>query len=61
MKVTNWYKWTRFKKRVVLACLLMGFILVFAMENGGDAYGYWGVAFSLFGAYVISTIDRNDW
>lgn len=61
MRVTNWYKWTRFKKRVVGGCLLASFLLVFSMEQGGDALGYWGVVFALAGAGVLSTIDRDEW
>lgn len=61
MKVVDWYKWTRFKKRLVGVCFLIAFLCVFSMENGGDVYGYWGVFFSFIGALTLSTIDRDYW
>jgi len=61
MRVSNWYRWTRTKKRLMGACYLIGFILAFCMEEGGNAYGYWGLGFMFAGALIMETIRHNEW
>ena len=61
MRVTNWYKWTRFKKRLGCSMGLFGIFLGFGIEKGGTSYGVWGILISLAGAYIVSTIRPNEW
>ena len=61
MKVADWYKWTRFKKRFSVSLLLVGIFLSFGMENGSIAYGVWGIVFAGVGAMIASSVRTNEW
>jgi hypothetical protein len=61
MKVADWHKWTRFKKRLSVSLLLVGIFLSFGMENGSIAYGVWGIIFAGVGAMIAFSVRTNEW
>ena len=61
MRVTDWNKWTRFKKRVGVTLLLVGIFLSFGMEDGSIAYGVWGIIIAGTGVAITQTIRTNEW
>lgn len=61
MRVANWYKWTRFKKRAGATLLLLGILISFGMENGSISYGIYGLLIAGTGSIIISTVPRNQW
>jgi hypothetical protein len=61
MRVADWYKWTRFKKRVGATLLLLGILISFGMENGSISYGVYGLIIAGTGAIIISTVPKNQW
>ena len=60
MRVTDWYKWTRFKKRFSVSLLLVGIFLSFGMENGSMAYGVWGLVIAGTGLLIFNTIRPSE-
>jgi hypothetical protein len=60
MRVTDWYKWTRFKKRLSVSLLLVGIFLSFGMENGSIAYGVWGLVIAGTGLLIFNTIRPSE-
>lgn len=61
MKVVNWCKWTRFKKRISLSLLLTGTFISFGMEDGSILYGIWGATIAGCGVLILNTIRENEW
>jgi hypothetical protein len=61
MKVTDWYKWTRFKKRAGITLVSIGIFLSFGMENGSMSYGVWGLIVAGAGLAITQTIRTNEW
>lgn len=61
MRVANWYKWTRFKKRLATTLFLVGMLMGLSIENGSIAYGYWGIFFGILGVSILTTIRDNEW
>ena len=61
MRVANWYKWTRFKKRAGATLLLLGVLISFGMENGSISYGIYGLLVAGTGSIILSTVPRNQW
>lgn len=61
MRVTNWSRWTTFKKKVSIALILTGILLSFGMEDGSIAYGFWGILVALAGLAIFNTISFNEW
>jgi hypothetical protein len=60
MRVTDWYKWTRFKKRLSVSLLFVGIFLSFGMENGSIAYGVWGLVIAGTGLLIFNTIRPSE-
>lgn len=60
MRVTDWYKWTRFKKRLSVSLLLVGTFISFGMEDGSIAYGVWGLVIAGTGLLIFNTIRPNE-
>ena len=60
MRVTDWHKWTRFKKRLSVSLLLVGIFLSFGMENGSIAYGMWGLVIAGTGLLIFNTIRPSE-
>jgi hypothetical protein len=61
MRVADWYKWTRFKKRAGGILLFLGILISFGMENGSIFYGVYGLIIAGTGAMIINTVPRNQW
>lgn len=61
MKVTDWQKWTAFKKKVTVTSLLIGLYFGFCIEKGGLGYGIPAMFFSALSAVVTLTIEREEW
>lgn len=61
MRVADWEKWTRFKKRISVLLLIVGIFISFGMETGSIFYGVWGLAIAGCGAVIFSTIRENEW
>jgi hypothetical protein len=61
MKVTNWTKWTSFKKKFVGIALLTGIALGLCVEEGGMVYGLIGLAFCATSVLVMNTIQDHEW
>lgn len=61
MKVSDWGKWTRFKKRASVSLILVGIFISFGMEKGSIAYGLWALVVAGTGATIASTIRTNEW
>lgn len=61
MRVVDWYKWTRFKKRVSISLVLFGILLSFGMEKGSLLYGLWGLGFAGAGVLIAQSINRDEW
>ena len=61
MRVTNWYKWTRTKKRYALASMCIGLLLGLSIENNSLWFGVVGIIFCASSAYTITTIHDNEW
>jgi hypothetical protein len=61
MKVTDWYKWTRFKKRAGITLLIVGTFVSFGMEDGSMAYGVWGLVIAGTGVLITNTIRISEW
>lgn len=58
MRVSNWTKWTRFKKRVVLLLLVIGIPLGLGVEGSNSMTGgYIGLVLVLWASFIFSTID----
>lgn len=60
MRVTDWYKWTRFKKRISVSLILVGIFISFGMENGSMAYGFWGIVIAGTGIAIFNTIRPDE-
>lgn len=60
MRVTDWYKWTRFKKRLSVSLLLVGIFISFGMEDGSIAYGVWGLVIAGTGLLIFNTIRPSE-
>ena len=60
MRVVNWYKWTRFKKRVVGVGFCTGFILSFGLESN-LMFGVAGICVLGVSALVMNTIADHEW
>jgi len=61
MRVSDWHKWTRFKKRLSVSLLLVGIFISFGMENGSIAYGVWGIVIAGTGLVIFKTIRPDEW
>jgi hypothetical protein len=61
MRVSDWNKWTRFKKRLSVSLLLVGIFISFGMENGSIAYGVWGIVIAGTGLVIFNTIRPDEW
>jgi hypothetical protein len=61
MKVADWNKWTRFKKRAGAILLLLGILISFGMEDGSISYGVYGLLVAGTGSIILSTVPKNQW
>ena len=61
MKVADWYKWTRFKKRAGGILLLLGILISFGMEDGSISYGVYGLLVAGTGSIILSTVPKSQW
>ena len=61
MRVSNWYRWTRTKKRFAGICLLIGFLLAFTIETAPLSWGVVGIVFALVGVSILNTIHPDEW
>lgn len=61
MRVVNWYKWTRFKKRISVSLISLGIFISFGMENGSIAYGVWGIIIAGVGLVIFNTVHPHEW
>lgn len=61
MKVTNWYKWTRTKKRFAFTCMIVGVLMGLSIENNPLWVGMIGLALCGAGCATITTIQDHEW
>lgn len=61
MHVTNWKKWTSAKKKAIIILYLLGTTMVFTIEKASDWWGVLGIAFALVGAFLVGTIQHDEW
>jgi hypothetical protein len=61
MRVTDWQKWTSFKKKVTISSWLIGLIFGFCIEEGGMGYIIPALSFTALSAIVLYTIERDEW
>lgn len=56
LRVVNWYKWNRAKKRLGSTLLLTGIFLGFGVESS-LMWGVVGIPIAFTGALVLNTVD----
>ena len=62
IRVTNWTKWTRFKKRVMVILFLLGMLIALGVENSDSiANGVIGIILLFLSAMVFNTIRESEW
>lgn len=61
MKVTNWYKWTRAKKRFAVTSMIVGILMGLSVENNSLWVGIVGLMFCGAGCYTVTTIQDHEW
>ena len=61
MKVSNWSRWTHFKKKVAVALIITGILLGFCAEQGSFGWGVLGVIIASAGLLIFNTIKPYDW
>lgn len=58
MRVFDWTKWNRFKKRFALLLLVIGILLGLGVENAKSMLGgYIGIVFIMWASFIFSTTD----
>lgn len=61
MRVTNWYKWTRTKKRFAGLCMIVGILLGLSVETSPLWVGVIGLILCGAGCFTITTIHDHEW
>jgi hypothetical protein len=61
LKVHDWAKWTRAKKKTIVVFYTIGLLLGFTIENASIWWGVLGLIFCAIGAIIMSTIRVNEW
>ena len=60
LKVTDWDKWTRAKKKVGFSLICLGVFLSFGVEES-MMWGVVAIPTALVGAFIINSIRLNEW
>jgi hypothetical protein len=61
LKVSDWAKWTRAKKKAIVTLYTIGLLLGFTIENASIWWGVLGLIFCGIGALIMSTIRVSEW
>lgn len=65
MKVANWYKWTRFKKRLIVLFFFLGIGFAGGVETADPTQvfsrGFLAIACLLVGLFIVFTIREEEW
>lgn len=62
IQVTDWYKWTRFKKRLTLFLFIVGVGLGLGTEDSGSmAFGFLGLVMVMWAGFLINSIREDEW
>lgn len=63
IRVTNRFKWARFKRRLAFTLFVIGALMTLSLENENTPmhWGYIGIVFAMLGAFVVGTIRHDEW
>jgi hypothetical protein len=61
MRVTNWYKWTRTKKRFAGVSMIVGILMGLSIENNSLWWGVAGIVLCGASAFTVTTIQDHEW
>lgn len=61
MKVYDWNKWTKVKKRFAGITMALGFLCAFGVEGGSLWWGVLGIAFGCASILAICSIQEYEW
>lgn len=61
LKVSDWAKWTRAKKKAIVILYTIGLALGFTIEKASIWWGVLGLILCGIGALIVNTIRDNEW
>jgi hypothetical protein len=61
LRVSDWAKWTRAKKKAITVLYTVGIALGFTIEKASLWWGVLGIFLCIIGAILVSTIRHHEW